>query len=416
MGAVIQREVSSYCGAAQARNVLLFHRENADIVETTACPIAFTSNAAIRCIAISAVLVTILATAAEPASASRTAMPQLPRVGSISGHVFSADTRAALPTVRVDLVSSHTERSRSTVSGMRGDFAFNELEQGRYWLRAERNGWITAFAGQVSRGDAAQSILLQGGQKVSNVEVFLHRLAVITGRVLDRFGEPIESATVTAQGADWHIARTNDIGEFRIPRVPAGKYVVWAFAPISQFHGNMDLRGYGASVVQSLDINRAGEFAVGDLSMLLTHGYEVSGRVVGPDGSGVAMAEVTLYHDQSGHRARLSAPRASALTSLTGECRLRDVVDGIYKLRARKDHLLAAVDVSVTGGVAGIHIALQSPKSFFGMLVINGPKTCGPFSIRALPLDASGADVLQLVVNRFMVQLLTRARLQTDRP
>ena len=76
----------------------------------------------------------------------------------------------------------------------------------------------------------------------SNVELVLTRPAVITGRVLDEFGEPYDGAAVSMWqirhdagrrrlvGTSYSVNETDDRGRYRVFNVPPGQYLVAASA------------------------------------------------------------------------------------------------------------------------------------------------------------------------------------------
>jgi hypothetical protein len=75
--------------------------------------------------------------------------------------------------------------------------------------------------------------MLRDGQVVEDLSVPLFRGGVIAGRVVDAHGDPLDGAQVSAlrtpRGGRPTMAgtfQTNDLGEFRIPRLPAGRYLL----------------------------------------------------------------------------------------------------------------------------------------------------------------------------------------------
>ena len=94
------------------------------------------------------------------------------------------------------------------------------------------------------------------GQTVEKVDFALPRGGVITGRILDEFGEPLADAQVAAQryqniGGRRRLmpagrpAMTNDIGEFRLFAIPPGQYYLSATLRSMGMMGDTDDRsGY----------------------------------------------------------------------------------------------------------------------------------------------------------------------------
>ena len=80
------------------------------------------------------------------------------------------------------------------------------------------------------------------GKDVPVIDLALRRSCTIAGRVVDEFGEPVTLATVSARERyerddgtprqfQRDAARTNDLGQFRISGLPAGKYFLVAEPP-----------------------------------------------------------------------------------------------------------------------------------------------------------------------------------------
>jgi len=313
---------------------------------------------------------------------------------SVSGRVVSADRQNSLAGARVQLVSSGVNLPSSTVlTADTGEFVFANVQPGRYWLQADRMGWQPAYFGQTAPDDESRSIVLESGERRTGLEIVLSRLAVIVGRVADEFGEPIEGATVTASGGDLEIGRTNDIGEFRIPRVRPGSYVVSATASISERTANGVGRRHGVSVPVPVEVNSGSEFPVGDLVIVSSGARDVQGRVVGPTGGPVANADVLLLQEQSGTRASFSAARAATNTSSTGEFHFRRIAEGPYRVKATRAEQIGFADIIVAGDdMDGVTVPLQTASTITGVLMTETGLVCRDAIVRALPLDGTGGD------------------------
>ena len=102
-----------------------------------------------------------------------------------------------------------------------------------------------------------KSLKVGDKQVVEKIDFTLPRGAVITGRVLDEYGEPIADVQVsalrnqfTASGARpvnaGRIASTNDIGEFRLFGISPGQYLsVGVLSRIHDEHWNDNRRFVG---------------------------------------------------------------------------------------------------------------------------------------------------------------------------
>ncbi len=99
-----------------------------------------------------------------------------------------------------------------------GKFSIAGIAPGSYSVSGERVG----FAGGRAR------VALKADDKKSDLEVKLTPVGAITGRVTDAEGEPVERASVIAEGAEKKESSTDENGQFRIGGLAPGKYRVKA--------------------------------------------------------------------------------------------------------------------------------------------------------------------------------------------
>ena len=156
--------------------------------------------------------------------------------GRIAGSVRSATTGEPLRSALISLHLSSAPRgfSRTTTSGPQGDFGFLDLLAGQYGLTVRKSGYRTL------RGSAAR-VTLRDKQQLSDVVFQLWPQGAISGRVVDSEGEPVPEAQVRAYvllhqetGVRLSLAgkaKSNDLGEYRIYDLPAGKYLAEVWPP-----------------------------------------------------------------------------------------------------------------------------------------------------------------------------------------
>lgn len=160
--------------------------------------------------------------------------------GRVEGRVLHARTGEPLRKASVSL-SQYAGRggsARSVITEADGRFVFEAVTPGSYGLSAERTGYLrqSYSASRTARGSSAVSVA--SGQSVTGLEIKLMPHAVVAGKVLDADGEPMQGATVSVMkvnslGGRVRVAPmeaevSNDLGEFRIYRLPAGRYYVMA--------------------------------------------------------------------------------------------------------------------------------------------------------------------------------------------
>jgi protocatechuate 3,4-dioxygenase beta subunit len=200
------------------------------------------------------VLITTVAVAqtARPAPADRTAAADA--LAKVRGRVVDAGTGRPLPRARIRVTpfgggTLTPDDATSILTDVNGTFEL-DVRGGSYSLTASKAGY------------EVQSLRLglRQGSVRSGLDFSLRRGGVITGTVVDEFGEAIENANVQiarARYADWkrqlvpvsldHAARgsTDDLGRFRIYGLPAGEYYVSASStPLAGRPGNGSRDGY----------------------------------------------------------------------------------------------------------------------------------------------------------------------------
>ena len=181
--------------------------------------------------------------AQQPPSQPRSSPPAT-GTARIQGRVVNADTGTAVRMATIRLTSPDMAGAATTSDGD-GRFEFTDLPAGRYTIRVAKGGFTTTVFGQPASGSGGQAaggspaIVLQGGQRYDRGELRLPRGGVITGRVLDAFGDPVTEAGVSAYRAEYiqpglrrlsagRAVQTNDLGDFRIYGLEPGKYYVGA--------------------------------------------------------------------------------------------------------------------------------------------------------------------------------------------
>jgi protocatechuate 3,4-dioxygenase beta subunit len=114
-----------------------------------------------------------------------------------------------------------------------GRFEIENVKPGRYMVTVEHPGFV-----QAGRGGRSTSVLLQPGQGTSDLIFHMQPAAVITGKIVDLDGDPMKNVVVSARRVDFtsrgmgsHDEATNDLGEFRIADLRAGRYTITANPP-----------------------------------------------------------------------------------------------------------------------------------------------------------------------------------------
>ncbi|MFM2125692.1 MAG: hypothetical protein RL328_2143, partial [Acidobacteriota bacterium] len=175
---------------------------------------------------------------AQPGRAQQQATPAQPP-GSITGQVVNANTGEPLRKATLSLRPQGRGGNPATAStDNAGDFKFTTVDPGTYTITAERTGFVRGAYGEDRAGGQARAFEVTTGKTTTSIQIKLIPHSVVTGRVYDQDGDPVQGAQVSvmryayprgqrqlntvAQGA------TNDLGEFRVPGLAPGRYYVSA--------------------------------------------------------------------------------------------------------------------------------------------------------------------------------------------
>lgn len=155
----------------------------------------------------------------------------------VSGTVVVAGTGQPARRARVVLNATEGGGSRTTMTDESGRFTFTGLAGGRYSLSASKTGHVGVTFGQSRPGRPGTPIQLADGEKFT-ADLQLPRGSVITGTVLDEYGEPTPGTQVRALRFAMQAGRrgfqqsgsgsTDDRGIYRIFGLQPGEYIVSA--------------------------------------------------------------------------------------------------------------------------------------------------------------------------------------------
>jgi Carboxypeptidase regulatory-like domain len=162
---------------------------------------------------------------------------------SVEGIAIDISTGQALSGIHVRLMSeagpARSDLNYGATSGKAGRFSIASVAPGTYMVRGIAAGYLTA--GKLEGMAVLPSITLKPGQRVTDLKLEMVRHAVLTGRVLDEFGDPVDGIGVEVEqlSGDEYLsvtpgrgeAQTDDRGAFQIPVGP-GRYRLKVDPPI----------------------------------------------------------------------------------------------------------------------------------------------------------------------------------------
>src|ERR1039457_1392752 len=157
---------------------------------------------------------------------------------SIEGTVLNSATGEPVKKARVTLAPAgeHMDAYAATTDAS-GHFLIDEVDAGRFSLIVSRSGYTQSVSSP--GGPKSSSVLtLEKGQKMKEIVIKLAPEGVISGRILDADGDPLGDVNIECMSIEYtrgkrqlvtsHRTNANELGEFRLPRLAAGKYIIRA--------------------------------------------------------------------------------------------------------------------------------------------------------------------------------------------
>lgn len=317
-----------------------------------------------NCLRVAAACV-VAAGAAVGYQAAPVAQNAVPAKGAIEGQVINLATGSPLKKVTVRLVglgarpAGGMPNMANKETDEQGRFAFTGLEAGRYNLSAERTGFLRQSYGGRKYATGGTPIPLGPEQQIRNIVFKLSPQSVIVGKVLDEDGDPAANVQVRAlkygyrggkkQWSQVANGQTSDIGEYRIPNLDPGRYLVTTNARNPNNNGMPTLSNeplpdapdmmYGATYYPStldsanavpVDVGPGGEVRGIDIRLRKTRVFRIRGKVLNATG-GRGMVMVMLSPKDGGP----PVPGASPARPPENRFEIRGVPPGSYVVHAQ---------------------------------------------------------------------------------
>lgn len=337
--------------------------------------------------------------------------PPAPRSGTgvLKGRVVDGATGAGIARARVRL-QGNSGPSPTQLTGGNGDFAFSNLPPGRVMLSVEKSTYMPGRYPEAGRTVRAgmRALVLGAGQVLEGVTVALFHGGAIAGRVADETGDPVEYAQVRAirvpapgRGGRPMMtsgSESNDLGEFRVPRLEPGSYLLQVL-PSHRFAMNEPLRegqqpepqalptfypgALSADGAQPIIIARGQSVTEIDVTLVTGLPAVLSGTVLGEDGVPAANGFVSVRSVAAGvggdsTGTGIDASGAFNITLAPGDYHLEARIiarpaAGAMGPAAPGNELVGSMRVSLTGGgVEVVSIVVGRGATVSGRVVFEG--------------------------------------------
>jgi len=338
--------------------------------------------------------------------------------GRILGRVLAAESGTPIRRAQVRLTAPEIG-AKTSLTDADGRFEFRDLPAGRFSLNASKSGYVNVQYGQTRPFESGRPIELADKQVLDKADIAMPRGGVISGRIIDEFGDPVPDAMVSAMRQTWlngrrrltpsgRTGQTNDLGQYRMYGLPPGEYYISATlrntdimildaamlggpaGSTSGASGSTPSSGYAptyfpgttsAGNAQRVMVGIAQEAQNTDFALSPVRLARISGTVMTSDGKPLDGAMVSAAPANRSDVGMMIMNSGTGRTSKDGSFTLSSVAPGDYMLTVRSVRIITS----------------DSGDTMMFRATIGGPD--GPEGESAsLPLTVSGEDMSNVVI------------------
>ncbi|HYT76663.1 MAG TPA: carboxypeptidase-like regulatory domain-containing protein, partial [Vicinamibacterales bacterium] len=284
--------------------------------------------------------------------------------GRLLGKVVASDTGSVVRRAQVR-ISGPDIGNKTALTDAQGRYEFKGLPAGRFNVSVSKSGFVTMQYGQNRPFEPGRPIELVEAQVMEKADVALPRGSVLSGRVVDEFGEPVADANVVAMRMQYTSGKrrlvpsgrnstTNDLGQFRVYGLPPGEYYVSASLRTMDAMvmdilganaaggptGSNQNSGYAATYypgtpnpgeAQRIPLTVGQELPSIDIQLQPVRLARISGTAVGSDGKPMSGALVMMIPSMK--EAVAMMPGGTSRTNKDGQFTLTGVAPGDYQIQ-----------------------------------------------------------------------------------
>jgi hypothetical protein len=334
----------------------------------------------------------------------------------IRGRVLVAGADRPLSRVEVRAFCTPLKVNKAVLTDGNGRYEIADLPAGRYTVSFSRGNYVRASYGARRLLGPGAPIEIANGQIVTRIDAALQRTGVVTGRVLDEFGDPMTGVLVMSMrymfingerrmqssGAP---GITDDLGEYRIHGLSPGRYFVSATFRSQRSGDRNDQVAYAPTYypgtgnvaeAQRLTIAAGQTIAAANMALLPVVAVRVSGVALDAAGRPLTGAYVSITD-----RSLNGMFGSSSQVEPDGTFVISGVPPGEYTLRASQrgsPEIVATADVTVSNAdVKDVQIVAVKPSTLRGRVVFaaGGAKQPAPAAVRLNIVPANGSATTQ---------------------
>jgi len=358
----------------------------------------------------------------------------------LSGRVVAGDTGKPVRRALVRLITPDLPQGRSISTDPDGRWELKALPAGSYRIQVQKGGYVGIFYGQQRPFAQGKVVDVTDGQVIDKLDVSLPRAGVITGAVMDEFGEPVTAARVTAMRYGYANGQrrlvgtgsgdsTDDIGQYRLHGLTPGEYVISAsMGPAIVLNASEDRMGYAttyypgtptAAEAQRVRVAEGQEIQQITFNLATSRVATISGTAANSAGKPINRGFITLVSfnesgAQMGLGSQLKPDGSFSFTSVTpGEYRVSVQYtpdsdgSGSPFASGPPGTEYASVPLTITGrDVTGLTLTTTTGGSAKGKVTFEGgpPTSVSPASITV------GSTSMSAAINTMMAGGSARVR------